>query len=158
MGEEAAQQRRGCGAVNVVVAEQRNGLALPQYDPEEMPSRIPHEFQGATLIQTIFGPGNILLFYGKDYGGARYVVGIDPSSNVRQYAFDFANFLTAPGTEGGCQPGKPPEPVAWTNAYKGGRVFYTSLGHPDDFKTPQFKKLLANAVLWAADKPIPAAK
>ena len=48
------------------------------------------------------------------------------------------------------------EPVAWTNTYKGGRVFYTMLGHPDDFKTPQFRTLLKNAVLWAADKQIPA--
>src|SRR5207237_2524643 len=27
---------------------------------------------------------------------------------------------------------EPPEPVAWTNTHNGGRVFYTSLGHPDD--------------------------
>lgn len=58
----------------------------------------------------------------------------------------------------GTIPGKPPEPAAWTNTHKGGRVFYTMLGHPDDFKTPQFRALLRNAVLWAADKPIPAGK
>ena len=33
----------------------------------------------------------------------------------------------------GTVPGKEPEPVAWTNTYKKARVFYTSLGHPDDF-------------------------
>ena len=44
---------------------------------------------------------------------------------------------------------KPEEPVAWTNTYKGGRVFYTSLGHPEDFKQPQFRRLLTNATLWA---------
>jgi type 1 glutamine amidotransferase/nicotinamidase-related amidase len=49
---------------------------------------------------------------------------------------------------------KPAEPVAWTNTYKGGRVFYTSLGHAEDFKTPQFRTLLRNAILWAADKPV----
>jgi type 1 glutamine amidotransferase len=48
--------------------------------------------------------------------------------------------------------------VAWTNTYKGGRVFYTALGHPDDFKTPQFRTLLKNAILWAADKPVPTAQ
>ena len=51
--------------------------------------------------------------------------------------------------------GHPPEPVAWTNTYKGGRIFYTSLGHPDDFQTRHFDRLLMNAILWAADKPIP---
>ena len=50
---------------------------------------------------------------------------------------------------------KPPECVAWTNTYKGGRVFYTSLGHPDDFNDPRFRKLLTNAILWALDRPIP---
>jgi type 1 glutamine amidotransferase len=34
------------------------------------------------------------------------------------------------------------------------RVFYTSLGHVDDFKNPQFVRLLGNAVLWTLYKPI----
>lgn len=51
---------------------------------------------------------------------------------------------------------KPAEPVAWTHTYKGGRIFYTSLGHPDDFNVPQFQRLLTNAIYWAADKQIPA--
>ena len=46
-----------------------------------------------------------------------------------------------------------PEPVAWTNTYQGGRIFYTSLGHPDDFKLPPFNRLLLNAVRWALDRP-----
>jgi len=40
------------------------------------------------------------------------------------------------------------EPVTWTNVYKGGRVFYTSMGLPEDFKNPAFVKMLANAVAW----------
>ncbi len=48
------------------------------------------------------------------------------------------------------------EPVAWTNRRaNGGKVFYTSLGHPGDFDLPDFQKLLRNAVYWAADLPIP---
>jgi nicotinamidase-related amidase/type 1 glutamine amidotransferase len=50
--------------------------------------------------------------------------------------------------------GKPAEPVAWVNASKaGGRVFYASLGHPDDFQEPAFNRLLANAAHWAAGLP-----
>lgn len=47
--------------------------------------------------------------------------------------------------------GQPPEPVAWTHVQgaKQGRVFYTSLGHPDDFQIPEFRTLLVNAVAWA---------
>lgn len=58
----------------------------------------------------------------------------------------------------GTIPDNEPEPVAWTNSYKGARVFYTSLGHPDDFKNPQFRKMLINAVFWAMDKPVPKPK
>ena len=44
------------------------------------------------------------------------------------------------------------QPVAWTftNAF-GGRSFYTSLGHIDDFERPEFRTLLVNAIAWAMD-------
>ncbi len=53
----------------------------------------------------------------------------------------------------GTIPEKKPEPVAWTFIRAdGGKSFYTSLGHPNDFKEPAFRKLLANALHWAASK------
>jgi type 1 glutamine amidotransferase len=43
------------------------------------------------------------------------------------------------------------EPVAWTFTRKdGGRSFYTSLGHPDDFGRPEFRMLLKNAIGYVA--------
>jgi len=42
------------------------------------------------------------------------------------------------------------EPVAWTRLHNGGRVFYTSLGHQQDFRDENFLRLLANAMFWAA--------
>lgn len=47
---------------------------------------------------------------------------------------------------------KPHEPVAWTYVRSdGGRSFYTSLGSPDDFvRDPKFRRLLTNAIHWAA--------
>ena len=55
----------------------------------------------------------------------------------------------------GTIPDKDPEPVAWTHTYgtKHARVFYTSLGHPDDFDEPEFHRLLANGIAWALDRP-----
>jgi type 1 glutamine amidotransferase len=44
------------------------------------------------------------------------------------------------------------EPVAWTNIHKGGRVFFTSMGSPEDFKSPIFVRLLSNGVVWAAER------
>jgi nicotinamidase-related amidase len=50
----------------------------------------------------------------------------------------------------GSIPGQEPEPVAWTNSPRSGqsRVFYTSLGHPDDFQNAAFRKLLLNGICW----------
>lgn len=44
------------------------------------------------------------------------------------------------------------EPVAWTNTYEGGRVFYTTLGHPGDFENPAFCQLLLNAIQWTLNR------
>lgn len=44
------------------------------------------------------------------------------------------------------------EPLAWTRNHKGGRVFYTSLGHQRDFEEPQFIRLVTNAIHWAAGR------
>ena len=44
------------------------------------------------------------------------------------------------------------EPVAWTRIHRGGRVFYTSLGHQKDFEIEMFLRLLANAVLWVGGR------
>jgi nicotinamidase-related amidase/type 1 glutamine amidotransferase len=48
----------------------------------------------------------------------------------------------------GTIPNARPEPVAWINHYGKSRIFYTSLGHEDDFKNQNFTRLLANAVEW----------
>ena len=44
------------------------------------------------------------------------------------------------------------EPMAWTHDYRGARVFYTSLGHPQDFAEPAFRRLLVNAIDWALQR------
>lgn len=45
---------------------------------------------------------------------------------------------------------KPHEPVTWTYIHKnGGRSFYTSLGHPDDFEQEWFQQLLKAGIRWA---------
>ncbi len=47
-------------------------------------------------------------------------------------------------------------PVAWTWKNKaGGRVFMTTLGHPEDFKVESFQRLVVNGIHWALDAPVP---
>jgi len=47
------------------------------------------------------------------------------------------------------------EPLAWARTVNGGRVFYTSLGHPADFQRESFRNLLTNAIFWAAGRDVP---
>ncbi|MBN2291013.1 MAG: ThuA domain-containing protein, partial [Pirellulales bacterium] len=46
------------------------------------------------------------------------------------------------------------EPVTWVRDYQGSRIFYTSLGHPDDFNQPQFNTMLTNGIFWAMNRPV----
>jgi len=56
----------------------------------------------------------------------------------------------------GAIPDQPAEPLAWTRAYKGSRVFYTSLGAQETFQEPSFRRLLANALFWTAKRDVEA--
>jgi type 1 glutamine amidotransferase len=45
--------------------------------------------------------------------------------------------------------------MVWLNKRRdGGQSFYTSLGHPDDFKQKEFRRLLRNALYWSAGVPV----
>jgi type 1 glutamine amidotransferase len=47
-------------------------------------------------------------------------------------------------------------PVAWAWKNKwGARAFYTSLGHPEDFKAEQLQRLSVNAIHWCLGLPSP---
>ena len=49
--------------------------------------------------------------------------------------------------------GKPAEPVAWTyRRADGGKSFYTSLGHVDDFAGDELPQLLVKAIQWGLDE------
>lgn len=48
------------------------------------------------------------------------------------------------------------QPIAWTfTRADGGRSFYTSLGEAKDFENAPFRRLLLNAVYWAAGLAVP---
>lgn len=44
------------------------------------------------------------------------------------------------------------EPVAWVRDRAQGRVFYTSLGAPEDFANENFRRLLVNAIFWTTER------
>jgi putative membrane-bound dehydrogenase-like protein len=47
------------------------------------------------------------------------------------------------------------EPLAWMRMHNGGRVFYTSLGHPRDFENESFRHMLASALYWTTGRTPP---
>jgi type 1 glutamine amidotransferase len=49
----------------------------------------------------------------------------------------------------------PLQPVAWTREHQGGRVFFTTLGHPGDFEQASMRRLTVNAILWALKRDVP---
>ena len=59
--------------------------------------------------------------------------------------------------KGTSQSGGHTHAVTWVNEYKGGRMFYTSLGVPKDFENPAFRKMIVNAIYWTT-KTKPAAE
>jgi nicotinamidase-related amidase/type 1 glutamine amidotransferase len=122
----------------------------PKFDPEVLGGNY-HNHYGAGPKATITpAPG------GRDHP---ILKGVE-----LPFLSDGSLYRTSPLVEGtqllliGTIPDRPSEPVAWTHQYKNGRVFYTSLGHPDDFANPSFRGLLINAVFWAMDKPVPELK
>ena len=48
------------------------------------------------------------------------------------------------------------QPVAWTRQYKQSRVFFTTLGHPDDFAQASMRRLVINGIYWALGREVPA--
>jgi uncharacterized protein len=48
------------------------------------------------------------------------------------------------------------QPVAWTRSHNGARVFFTTLGHPQDFTEPSMRRLVLNGILWALGRDVPA--
>ncbi len=47
------------------------------------------------------------------------------------------------------------EPITWTREHNDGRVVFSALGHPDDFRDPQFRRLLTNMIFWAMGQATP---
>ena len=47
------------------------------------------------------------------------------------------------------------QPVAWTRQYKQSRVFFTTLGHPDDFAQASMRRLVINGIYWALGRDVP---
>lgn len=47
-------------------------------------------------------------------------------------------------------------PIAWTHTHSGGgRVFTTTMGHPEDFRVSDFRRLVVNGIYWGLNSEAP---
>jgi type 1 glutamine amidotransferase len=89
--------------------------------------------------------------------------GVAPAFHVRSWLYKVRPKWPAEGAEVLLQgtainPSRPAEvnPVAWTWKNRhGGRVFFTTLGHPEDFSVEPFQRLVVNAVHWSLGRNSP---
>lgn len=89
--------------------------------------------------------------------------GVDPNFHVRSWLYRVLPDYPVKGTEWllmgkAVNPDKAAveQPVAWTwtNEYKG-KVFFTTMGHPEDFSVEAFQRLLVNAIHWELGLKVP---
>lgn len=128
------------------------GAAWPTFDPEVLGGNYNnhHGTGPKTSVRAVPGEETNSLLTGVNLG--------EFTSNGSLYRVSPLRRSAKPLLIGSI-PDKPAEPVAWTHSFGGkqARVFYTSLGHPDDFENPAFRRLLLNGILWATGQAIPPA-
>jgi type 1 glutamine amidotransferase len=90
--------------------------------------------------------------------------GVDTSFHVRSWLYkvlpDYpakgATWLLMGKAVASEKPGFSDNPIAWTwQTPQGGRVFATTMGHPEDFGVEAFQRLVVNGIHWALNKPVP---
>ncbi len=83
--------------------------------------------------------------------------GVDSTFRVRSWLYhvlpltELCEPLLIGSTEDPEKDSSTDNPVAWLSSHNGARVFYTSMGHPEDFQVPSFVRLLRNGIAWALE-------
>ena len=160
---EIFQRFIAAGKPLVALRTTSHGFSLSKGEPPERLAAWP-EFDQQVLGGNYNGDhGNktgIDVAFSEGVAGHPILAGIQPggfSAFASLYRTGPLATTAAPLLMGRAKGIEQPEPVAWTHQRpNGGRIFYTSLGHKDDFDVRTFQLLLRNAVYWAACMPVPA--
>jgi len=91
------------------------------------------------------------------------LTGVDPSFHVRSWLYRVLPDYPTKGSTlllmgKSVDPDKAAieNPVAWTGTNSfGGKVFMTTMGHPEDFRIESFQRLIINAIHWELGKKVP---
>ncbi len=110
-----------------------NGLSLPEYEipnaamqrPGTVPAGIPQRYRGNPLLKAIRQSGTVLLVYGTDPTGARYLIAADAERHTYRYAYDFAHYVNPPWIDPKGRAG--PQGIMWAVERDG--ILYVSNSH-----------------------------
>ena len=92
------------------------------------------------------------------------LTGVDTAFHVRSWLYKVLPDYPAKGSTwllmgkavDSEKPGFISNPIAWTwQTPAGGRVFTTTMGHPEDFAVEAVQHLVINGIHWALGKPVP---
>ncbi len=92
------------------------------------------------------------------------LTGVDPEFHVASWLYKVLPDYPTKGAEWllmgkSVNPNSTPaidQPVAWTYTNpEGARTFFTTIGHPEDFRVEAFQRLVVNAIHWELGKPVP---
>jgi hypothetical protein len=136
------QVRKYCRSGRALVALRSASRAFPKwpaFDREVLGGeyRGQHDMMVSLVEPTVPSRDHPLL------AGVRPFLAHGSLYRIARLAWDAKLLLTGTG-EGQV------EPVAWFRGDGGERVFYTSLGHPEDFRQSSFLRLLGNAIRWVS--------
>lgn len=130
-------------------AGQTGPTTWPDFDQEVLGARYEGHYGAgqATVVQraTAAGDHPILTGVSREFRAATHLY------KCRSLQRTVTPLLTGKTQDGRSEV----EPVAWVNTADNRRVFYTSMGGPDEFQRPDFRRLLKNGILWALNDPIP---
>lgn len=131
-------------------------------DPLEPMNRFGPDVLGAPWIRHYGHKSSTDVSIIPEAAGHPILKGVDKSFHVRSWLYHIkpeyppkdATPLLVGRPVDTDKPNPEENPVAWTRKTKaGGRVFMTTMGHPEDFEVLAFRRLVTNGIRWAMDKP-----
>lgn len=139
-----------------------HGFLYPQGSPlEQWNNKFGISVLGAPWIKHYGHTSSTDVFTAKDMMAHQILNGIPPQFHVRSWLYYTLPYppkerseilLFGKSVNPELQPGEHAfiNPAAWTfkNDF-GGCTFMTTLGHPEDFQEPSFRRLVMNAIYWA---------
>lgn len=138
-----------------------HAFAYPQGHPLEDWNSFGERILGAPWIRHFGHDSTTDVSHHPDAAKDPLLAGVAPAFHVRSWLYDLEGRFPPPGArvllmgqscdaQGRQVPSRRPSPVAWTHQTPwNGRVFMTTLGHPEDFENESFRNLLRNAMGWA---------